>query len=147
MLVGLNIDLGSNIGLRSSLKNVQCLESRAKYMLTYVNSNLCAVGVRSILQRSLFWEQRCLCMRNKLDSTEYYDWPVPEFIVYTKAIRPLKGIPEGERNNLTFDTYPAYTHMSFHIEAAESAWDLLEVLLEEYADSVRIGGDFGPAAY
>jgi hypothetical protein len=147
MLVGLNIDLGSDIGLRSSLKNVQCFESRAKYMLTCVNSNLCAVGVRSILQRSLFREQRRLCMRSKLDSTEYYDRPVPEFTVYTKAIRPLKGIPEGERGNLTFDTYPAYTRMAFHIEAAESAWDLLDVLLEEYATSGRIGEDFGPAAY
>ena len=147
MLIGLNIDLGSDIGLRSSLKQVQCFESRAKYMLTCVNSNLCAVGVRAILQRSLFREQRRLCMSTKLDSTEYYDRPVPEFIVYTKAIRPLKGIPEGERASLTFDTYPAYTRMAFHIEAAEAAWDLLEVLLEEYADSGRIGGDFGPAAY
>lgn len=146
MLVSLIVDLGSDLGVRSLLKNMQCFDSRAKYMLTCVNSNLCALGVRAILQNSLFREQRRLCKSNKLDM-DCYDQPVLEFLVYFKPIHPLKGLPESERQHLTFDTYPFYNRNAFYIEAAAGAWDLLESLLEEYAESVRIANDFGPAAY
>eukprot|EP00956_Cyclotella_meneghiniana_P028572 scaffold66920_cov73-Cyclotella_meneghiniana.AAC.1 len=37
--------------------------------------------------------------------------------------------------------------MAYYIEAAESAWDLLEPLLDEYAESGRIVNDFGPSAF
>ena len=146
MLIGLNIDIGSELGVRTSLKNVQCFESRAKYLLTCVNGNLCAQGVRAVLQNSLQREQKRLCLSGKLDTTEYYDRPVPEFLVYTKPIRPLK-IPEAEREALSMDPYPQYSHMAYYIEAAESAWDLLEPLLDEYAESGRIVNDFGPSAF
>eukprot|EP00956_Cyclotella_meneghiniana_P023605 scaffold46222_cov40-Cyclotella_meneghiniana.AAC.3 len=140
MLIGLNIDIGSEIGVKANLKNVQCFESRAKYLLTCVNGNLCDQGVRAILQHSLQREQKRLCLCGKLDTT------VPEFLVYTKPIRPLK-IPENERDELSIDPYPQYSRNAYHIEAAESAWDLLDPLLDEYAESCRIVNDFGPSAF
>eukprot|EP00956_Cyclotella_meneghiniana_P000640 scaffold692_cov55-Cyclotella_meneghiniana.AAC.2 len=147
MLTSLNIDLGSELGIKCTLKNVQCFDSRAKYMLTCVNSNLCPQGVRAMLEHSLFREQRRLCMSGKLETTDYYDRPIPQIKVYVKAMRPLGGIPDNEKDSLTFNVYPQYTRMAYHIEAAEADWTLLEVLLDEYADSGRIGNDFGPAAF
>eukprot|EP00956_Cyclotella_meneghiniana_P004446 scaffold5449_cov52-Cyclotella_meneghiniana.AAC.14 len=147
MLTSLNIDLGSELGIKCTMKNVQCFDSRAKYMLTCVNSNLCPQGVRAMLENSLFREQRRLCLSGKLETTDYYDRPIPQIKVYVKPMRPLGGIPNNEKDSLTFDVYPQYTRPAYHIEAAEADWSLLEVLLDEYADSGRIGNDFGPAAF
>ena len=147
ILVGLNIDLKSSVGVFASLKGVQCWKSMPKYMLTCVNSNLCPVGICSILERSLLREQRKLCQKGKLPAIEYIDRPLPSMKVYLKAMREIRGLPEDKREDYSLDPYPLSTRQVYHIKAGLDAWEHLDKLLKEYVASGRINNDFGPAAY
>ena len=143
ILTGLNIDLKATVGVFASLKGVQCWKSLPKYMLTCVNSNLCAQGVHSILERSLIKEQRKQCKSGKLSTVDYYDKPLPPIRVYLKAMREIRGLPDDEKEEYSIDPYPMSTRFVYYLEASKDAWSHLDKLLKEYTASGRINNDFG----
>lgn len=142
-----NIDTGTDEGIYCTVKTVQCWKSDAKYILVCVNNHLCTVGVKSTL-RETFADVGCkLCRRGKLNAIKWYDKPIPEFHVYARKLKPMRGIPEAEREDLGFEPYPAHTHFACYIEASKDAWDELEVLIDYFVNSNHICKAFGPSAY
>jgi hypothetical protein len=105
------------------------------------------MGVKSTLRETFADVRRKLCRRGKLNAIDWYDKPIPEFHVYARKMKPMRGIPEAERVDLDFDPYPAPTHFAFYIEASKDAWDKLEVIIDYFVNSNDICKAFGPSAY
>ena len=142
-----NIDLGPDEGIYANLKTVQCWKSDAKSILVCANNQLCPEGVKSTLRETLKTIRQKLCRRGKLDATEWYDRSIPEFHIYTRRMRPQRGIPEAERAELAFDPYPPNTQFAYYIEASNEAWVELDPLIDECVDSNYICKAFGPHAF
>jgi hypothetical protein len=101
-----NIDISPDEGIYCTVKTVQCWKSDARYILVCVNNHLCTLGVRSTLPGTFTDVRRKLCRRGKLDTVDWYDKPIPDFHVYARKMKPMRGIPETEREELGFDLYP-----------------------------------------
>ena len=142
-----NIDVGTDEGIYCTVKTVQCWKSDAKYILVCVNNHLCPVGVKSTLRETFTDVRRKLCRRGKLNAIEWYDKPIPEFHVYSRKLKPMRGIPDSEREELGFEPYPGHTHFAYFIEASKDAWDELEVIIDYFVNSNHICKSFGPSAY
>jgi hypothetical protein len=88
-----------------------------------------------------------MCRRGKLDATEWYDQPIPDFHVYTRKMRPQRGLPENERAELGFDPYPPNTQFAYYLEASTETWAETDPLVEEMVDSNEICKALGPNAF
>jgi hypothetical protein len=142
-----NIDLGPDEGIYANLKTVQCWKSDAKTILVCVNNQLCTEGVKSTLRETLKNIRRKMCRRGKIDATEWYDRPIPDFHVYTRKMRPQRGIPETERAELAFDPYPPNTQFAYFLKASSESWAELDPLVDEMVDSNKICKALGPNAF
>ncbi len=143
----LNIDLGPEEGIYATLKTVQCWKSDPRYILVCVSNLLCTEGVKSTLRQTFKEIRQKLCRRGRLDTLVWYDHPIPDFHVYSRKMRPLRGIPEAERAELAFDPYPGHTQFAFYVEASSEAWNELDPLIDVFIDSNQICKAFGPNAF
>jgi hypothetical protein len=92
--------------------------------------------------------EKKLCRHGKLDTTEWYDKPLPEINVSLRSIRELR-LPDKahDRDELSFDPFPRTSKFAYFLEASDYAWVRLDPLLKMMVETNDIQHAFGPAAF
>jgi hypothetical protein len=62
-------------------------------------------------------------------------------------MRPQRGIPDAERAELGFNSYPHNTQFAYYLEASNDPWAELDPLIDEMVDSNQICKAFGLNAF
>lgn len=141
----LDLELSRREQISVSLKPMQCWDSASKQVLIGVQNNFCPEGVASTLKfHCEEVEKKYLVSSGK--PLDFFDKELHPLNVTVRKLRELE-VPDEERSQLTFDTFPDYAQFVFHIETSEEGWMRYEPLFDILSRSGKLQLLFGDKAH